>query len=306
MKSIFTYLFISREEEEQSTLLRFFFDNLCKRVSTHVEEKFSSSMKDSEQNTLSNQDMPSKLEFSFFCEKNYVQAVAEVFDKHGMSDVQEELFNEILFFALALRTYEKSGMQASKEFFRGGENMFSLFSLYRESEVNPNKKFNMATAKGQVFKNLFSFLVLNEEKEKLYDVANELIRKEHTKSDASKKTDNEFDLNSFGKLFAFYAEILPPKSTLEKFIYRHIDYILRSEKLIKNLNPESKTNAKVTKFLVDLLVAIEYYERDTHQNLPKMVNNAFLRDFEQEKRKLKRKLGLQPPDNQVNQNTEDS
>jgi hypothetical protein len=210
---------------------------------------------------------------------------SKVFEGRELGTISDELANELILFSVLPLFYNDVLKARIKHLLEYTKGKLNLYVAKKNVEIGKGKnaKVRLPHLLGFLGSNvdltlLFNSMILSQSDEDTY----EMLEKHLSQGDINlteEERGKEF-LKNLGNTFNFFRFIeknLPSRSIFEMIIIRHLDSIIRQEKLVDDINTDTKTDARITRFIVDLFRAGGYYLEDTEQDQIRMVNNAYHR-----------------------------
>jgi hypothetical protein len=261
-------------------------------VVEHIGRHLAARLKDGAVEEMDNIEWPEKSLFrNFYLSYNQFLNFAKVFESRGLGRISDELANEIILFSVLPLYYNQVWKEKTQEVTRDVKDRLYVYGVKKNIELGKgrNQEVRLPDFGGKKISLilLFSMLNLSEAEEKIYQLIKEQLSKE---AESDKGEVFVKSLHDFYNLVGFIEDNLPSKSVFEMLIIRHLDFIIRHEKLIDELNTDTKTDARITRLIVDLFRAGNYYAEDSEQEQEIMVNNAFYRQHKKNYRNRLEKL----------------
>lgn len=277
-------------------------DILLNEVLSHIIEHFKSVFGFEADPESDYEPMHEEMSFLQFY-INYEQFLKfdEIFKNRGLDNITAELADELVLFSLLPFYYNQLRKERIKHLLKSTKGIVNLYALKKNIELGKGKSaeirfpdmvdFQGAKINLGVF---FGAMILNNSNEKVYRLLEKRVSQVNRDLNPEEQA-NHFidDLRILFKIFGVIERNLPPKSVFESLIVQHLYFIIRQEQLIREINTDTKTDVKITRFIVDLFRAGGYYLEDTEQDQETMVNNAYHRKSNKNwQNKIKNKLAV--------------
>lgn len=197
-------------------------------------------------------------------------------------NISEDLKNEIIVVSVLPRYYQEFLKQKIQDKFFILDNKVNDISLKKSSEINTGNKSVIKTpqlkytdASNRNLTQHFKNFKMSDETQYLSDIFEKQVEKIESTDFPDLNEKLLYYLKLSGKSFQFIYKYLPKQSSFRQLVILHLDFILRTEDIFPNIDPNKKTNAQITHLIIELFQAIGYFEVDTAQDQVRMVNNAF-------------------------------
>lgn len=268
---------------EESILLNEVISHLAKHADSIYRSKFTSFFENSSWNK--------EIIFSNFY-LSYDQALkfTKVFKDRDLDEISAELAGELILLSVLPIYYMEVGKGKLKDKIKAEKAKVKIYALQKKIQIGKanDRQIRLPDLKGFFGGNvdldvLFDILNLSKPMEKIFQsLENYHSRVESNLSEEEQTEEFIEKLSSLYYFLEFVESNLPPRSMFEALIVRHLDFIIREEKLISEINHAAKTDARITRFIRDLFRAGGYYmsekemeEKDDLQDQMRMVNNAY-------------------------------
>lgn len=263
-------------------------DLLLNEVISHIIEHFGSIFGSEADPESEYNDLLEEIVFSkFYMSYEEFLKFSKVFVDNGLAEISDELANELILFSVMPLFYNQIGKGKIKNMMKASKGTVHLYALQKNIEIGKGKnaKIRFPPIDGFIGDDvklgvIFDAMTLNQSNEKIY----KLLEKRTSKVNADLSVEEQAKefiekLNLLSNTFGFIQVNLPSKSVFESLIVRHLYFIIRKEKLIDEISPDKKTDANITRLIIDLFRAGGYYleEKDNSQDQMRMINNTYHR-----------------------------